>query len=72
MFNSQYLPVYTVSLHIRNLKQTEAHRTMQSIITRSATFEELALSLFASLYNHAFWLTRNQAEAEDLEFLVTN
>lgn len=34
--------------------------------TRSADFEQLALPLFASLYNHAFWLTRNQAEAEDL------
>ena len=39
---------------------------MTSTITRSETFEELALPLFASLYNHAFWLTRNQAEAEDL------
>ncbi len=29
-------------------------------------FEQLALPLFDSLYNHAFWLTRNQAEAEDL------
>ena len=39
---------------------------MPSTISRSATFEELALPLFASLYNHAFWLTRNQSEAEDL------
>jgi RNA polymerase sigma-70 factor (ECF subfamily) len=39
---------------------------MPSAITRSADFEQLALPLFASLYNHAFWLTRNQAEAEDL------
>jgi RNA polymerase sigma-70 factor, ECF subfamily len=37
-----------------------------STTTRSADFEQLALPLFASLYNHAFWLTRNQAEAEDL------
>jgi RNA polymerase sigma factor (sigma-70 family) len=37
-----------------------------SSTTRSADFEQLALPLFASLYNHAFWLTRNQAEAEDL------
>jgi RNA polymerase sigma-70 factor (ECF subfamily) len=37
-----------------------------SSATRSADFERLALPLFASLYNHAFWLTGNQAEAEDL------
>jgi RNA polymerase sigma factor (sigma-70 family) len=66
MFNSQHLPVYAVSLHRLNLRQTEALRTMPSTISRSATFEELALPLFASLYNHAFWLTRNQSEAEDL------
>jgi RNA polymerase sigma factor (sigma-70 family) len=66
MFNSQHLPVYAVSLHPRNLRQTEALRTMPSTVTCSATFEELALPLFASLYNHAFWLTRNQSEAEDL------
>lgn len=39
---------------------------MPSATNRSADFEQLALPLFASLYNHAFWLTRNQAEAEDL------
>jgi RNA polymerase sigma factor (sigma-70 family) len=39
---------------------------MSSAATRSAAFEQLALPLFASLYNHAFWLTRNHAEAEDL------
>jgi RNA polymerase sigma factor (sigma-70 family) len=66
MFNSQYLPVYAVSLHPRNLRQTEALRTMPPTPTRSATFEQLALPFFASLYNHAFWLTRNEAEAEDL------
>jgi len=32
----------------------------------SATFEELALPLLASLYNVARWLTRDAAEAEDL------
>ena len=66
MFNSAHLPVYAVSLHARNLRQTEALRIMPSTVTHSATFEELALPLFASLYNHAFWLTRNQSEAEDL------
>jgi RNA polymerase sigma-70 factor, ECF subfamily len=39
---------------------------MPSATIRRADFEQLALPLFASLYNHAFWLTRNQAEAEDL------
>jgi RNA polymerase sigma-70 factor (ECF subfamily) len=62
---SQCLPVYAVSLQPRNLRPTEVLRTM-SPTTRSADFEQLALPLFASLYNHAFWLTRNQAEAEDL------
>jgi RNA polymerase sigma-70 factor (ECF subfamily) len=33
---------------------------------RSADFEQLALPLLPSLYNHAFWLARNHAEAEDL------
>lgn len=32
----------------------------------SATFEHLAIPLLPSLLNHAFWLTRDQAEAEDL------
>jgi RNA polymerase sigma-70 factor (ECF subfamily) len=51
---------------IRNPSQVEAYRTMPSETTRSDTFEQLALPLFPSLYNHAFWLTRDQAEAEDL------
>jgi RNA polymerase sigma-70 factor (ECF subfamily) len=58
--------IAAVSLHTRNLRPTEALRIMSSAINRSAAFEQLALPLFASLYNHAFWLTRNQAEAEDL------
>jgi RNA polymerase sigma-70 factor (ECF subfamily) len=32
----------------------------------SSTFEQLALPLLPSLYSHAFWLTRDHAEAEDL------
>jgi RNA polymerase sigma-70 factor (ECF subfamily) len=63
---SQCLPVYAVSLQPHNLRPTEALCTMSPATTRSADFEQLALPLFASLYNHAFWLTRNQAEAEDL------
>jgi RNA polymerase sigma-70 factor (ECF subfamily) len=33
---------------------------------RAASFEELAMPLFDSLYNLARWLTRDRAEAEDL------
>jgi RNA polymerase sigma factor (sigma-70 family) len=51
---------------VRNPSQLEANRAMLSENTRSADFERLALPLFASLYNHAFWLTHDQAEAEDL------
>jgi RNA polymerase sigma-70 factor (ECF subfamily) len=32
----------------------------------SEPFEQLALPLLPSLYSHAFWLSRNYAEAEDL------
>jgi len=32
----------------------------------SSSFEQLALPLLPSLYRHAFWLTRDHAEAEDL------
>jgi RNA polymerase sigma factor (sigma-70 family) len=65
MFNSPCLPVDAVSL-LPHLRHTEALRIMSSAAIRSAHFEQLALPLFASLYNHAYWLTRNQAEAEDL------
>jgi hypothetical protein len=51
---------------VRNSSQVEADRTVLSETNRSDTFEQLALPLFPSLYNHAFWLTRDQAEAEDL------
>jgi RNA polymerase sigma factor (sigma-70 family) len=44
---------------------TEAFHTM-SFAATSATFEQLALPLLPSLYSHAFWLSRNHAEAEDL------
>jgi len=39
---------------------------MPSITTPIATFEELALPLLVSLYNHAHWLAGNHGEAEDL------
>jgi RNA polymerase sigma-70 factor (ECF subfamily) len=63
---TQYLTVYAASQQRQTLPRTEALRAMPPFTTRSADFEQLALPLFASLYNHAFWLTRNQAEAEDL------
>jgi RNA polymerase sigma factor (sigma-70 family) len=66
MFSSQRLLVYAVSLQHRNFRPPETLRTMPSATTRSAAFEQLALPLFASLYNHAFWLARNEPEAEDL------
>jgi len=65
MVNSQYQPAHAVSLLTRNLRHAEALRTMPSVTDR-ADFEQLALPLFVSLYNHAFWLTRDPAEAEDL------
>jgi RNA polymerase sigma-70 factor (ECF subfamily) len=50
-------------LHART--DSEALRTMPSPAI-SASFEQLALPLLPSLYSHAFWLSRNHAEAEDL------
>ena len=72
MFNAEPFPLFFAASPrpynpaLRNPRSTEALRTMPSAINRSAAFEQLALPLFASLYNHAQWLTRNQAEAEDL------
>jgi len=67
MFDTQPFPVFSAALlRPRNLRHTEALRTMSFAINRSADFEQLALPLFASLYNHASWLTHDPAEAEDL------
>jgi RNA polymerase sigma-70 factor (ECF subfamily) len=77
MFNAHPLPVFVAASpnpliparrnhSLSNPSPTEALRIMPSATTRSADFEQLALPLFPSLYNHAFWLTGNQAEAEDL------
>src|SRR5271169_288543 len=52
-------------IHFRDSSRREAADDMASA-ARSAEFEQLALPLLPSLYNHACWLTRNQAEAEDL------
>jgi RNA polymerase sigma factor (sigma-70 family) len=52
-------------MHVRDPSQREASDTVASV-NRSAEFERLALPLLPSLYNHASWLARNQAEAEDL------
>jgi len=48
-----------------SISYPEDHRPMLSS-DPSATFEQLALPLLPSLYNHACWLSRDQAEAEDL------
>ena len=56
---------FTVATLFRNHSLPEALRTMPSA-SPSATFEQLALPLLTSLYNHAFWLARDHAEAEDL------
>jgi len=72
MFHAEPLPVFLVASPrpydpaALTLRPTEALRIMPSAINRSAAFEQLALPLFASLYNHAHWLTRNPSEAEDL------
>jgi RNA polymerase sigma-70 factor, ECF subfamily len=67
MFTAEPFPVFFAeSSRPLILRHTEALRPMPSTITRSASFEQLALPLFASLYNHAHWLTRNPSEAEDL------
>jgi RNA polymerase sigma-70 factor (ECF subfamily) len=72
MFHAEPIPILFVpsprpyNPALRNLTPTEALRIMPSAINRSAAFEQLALPLFASLYNHAHWLTRDPAEAEDL------
>ncbi len=52
-------------MHVRDSSQREASDKVASV-NRSADFERLALPLLPSLYNHASWLTRNHAEAEDL------
>ena len=51
---------------VSNTSHAEAHSTMHSDTSRSAVFEQHALPLLSALYSHASWLTRDQAEAEDL------
>ena len=41
-------------------------RTARETGPKTASFEDLALPLLPSLYNVAFWLSRNAADAEDL------
>ena len=55
----------SMPIHFRDSRRREAVDKMASA-ARSAEFEQLALPLLTSLYNHACWLTRNHAEAEDL------
>ena len=54
-----------LSPEIHLCTDSEELRTMSSA-SSSASFEQLALPLLPSLYSHAFWLSRNHAEAEDL------
>jgi len=66
MFTSQWSSALTaMSLEPRPLRKTEASRALPQD-TECATFEELALPLLVALYNHAFWLAGNRAEAEDI------
>jgi RNA polymerase sigma-70 factor (ECF subfamily) len=52
-------------LRSRNCVNAEVLRAMPSG-RPSSSFEQLALPLLPSLYSHAFWLTRDRTEAEDL------
>jgi RNA polymerase sigma-70 factor, ECF subfamily len=62
MFDNLSVPApLAVAMQSRNPRPV-----MPSGTAHSAAFEELALPLLPPLYNHAFWLTRNHAEAEDL------
>jgi RNA polymerase sigma-70 factor (ECF subfamily) len=62
MFDTLSVPAFVaVAMQPRNPRHT-----MPSAAAPRVAFEELALPLLPSLYNHAFWLTRNHAEAEDL------
>lgn len=66
MFHTEALFVVTVPLPgLYRCQPLEVSRTM-STASNSASFEQLALPLLPMLYNHAFWLCRNHAEAEDL------
>lgn len=66
MFMSQNPPAFSAtSIPALNGSRSEAIRTMPSA-TQSEAFEQLALPLLPSLYNHACWLTHNPTEAEDL------
>ncbi len=41
-------------------------RAVREAVPQTTAFEDLALPLLPSLYNVAFWLSRNPADAEDL------
>src|SRR3954469_228573 len=41
-------------------------RAVRESVAGPSTFEDLALPLLPSLYNVAFWLSRNATDAEDL------
>jgi RNA polymerase sigma factor (sigma-70 family) len=67
MLNRESLPASSAGMRkTSNPRSTGALSITPSVASRSAAFEDLAQPLFLSLYNHAFWLVRNEAEAEDL------
>jgi RNA polymerase sigma-70 factor (ECF subfamily) len=62
---SSYATDFLQPLWLHICTYPEAPRTMPSVAS-SASFESLVLPLLPALYRHAFWLSRNHAEAEDL------
>jgi RNA polymerase sigma-70 factor (ECF subfamily) len=63
MFGGEAVP--GAARNFRDSSRSKAAYTM-AFALRNQEFEQLALPLLPSLYNHASWLTRNHAEAEDL------
>src|SRR5438067_2220782 len=57
---------HSVAIRCPRIRTIPEARSTMSTAASSAPFEQLALPLLPSLYNHAFWLCRNHAEAEDL------
>ena len=59
------LPAVGVSCAIETRRAMPPIHTATAYET-SAAFEQLAVPLLSSLYSHAYWLSRDHAEAEDL------
>jgi RNA polymerase sigma-70 factor (ECF subfamily) len=57
------------SVNDSSKKQTPLRYTVRAVVNQTGdtgSFEELAMPLFARLYQFACWLTQNRTEAEDL------